>query len=264
MNLNMSYLWQIKQQIKYALKARFQVDTQPIAQTVGDLMDNIASLEEIANLFSVPMDRLTPFLKEAYRAEPELRQFFWSRAPRLADANSNGIFRVRDTFVTRGFLCYMLVRLMRPSLVMETGVNGGCVSFCVLMALWRNACEGFQKGRLVSFDLEPYPNAGTNVPAKLHELWELMVGDSLERLPEWLAGHTDHIDLFISDTAPEAYRLEIQYVKDRIRRNGLILNHAFGILWHVLPGDTLFDGYLPIIGFHDKGHMYKARAWQKK
>ena len=49
---------------------------------------------------------------------------------------------------------YALARLLKPALIVETGVHDGLGSLLLLRALERNALEG-ASGRLVSFDVNP-------------------------------------------------------------------------------------------------------------
>ncbi len=88
---------------------------------------------------------------------------------------------------------YALVRLLRPCLVIETGVHDGLGSLLLLRALERNLEDG-HAGRLVSFDVNP--TAGWLVDA--HPQWELRLESSRDGLPEVL-GAGDAVDVFIYD-----------------------------------------------------------------
>lgn len=72
---------------------------------------------------------------------------------------------------------YLVVRLTRPDVVVETGVAGGHSSFLLLCALHANG-----HGRLVSFDV--LPDAGTLVPSHLRSRWELVILRSADPLAE--------------------------------------------------------------------------------
>lgn len=71
-------------------------------------------------------------------------------------------------------LLFDLVRLLRPSRVIETGVACGWSSLAILHAMSLNGC-----GRLVSVDM-PYPNRGTEsfvgvvVPERYRKRWTLI------------------------------------------------------------------------------------------
>jgi hypothetical protein len=90
---------------------------------------------------------------------------------------------------------YALVRLLRPSVVVETGVHDGLGSTALLRALDRNAEEG-DAGVLVSFDINPA--AGWIIPASLRPRHELIIGSSIDGMAGALHGRS--IGLFIHDS----------------------------------------------------------------
>lgn len=102
---------------------------------------------------------------------------------------------------------YVMVRLSRPRLVVETGVHDGLGTAILGRALARNAAEGVP-GRLLSFDVNP--GCGWLVDPRLAGEYRLVIGDCRRTLPETLAGET--VDLFIHDSlhthAHETFELE--------------------------------------------------------
>ncbi len=120
---------------------------------------------------------------------------------------------------------YVIVRLLRPNLVMETGVHDGLSSALILRALDRN-----QQGSLVSIDLPSVDlpigieGPGWLVPAGLQSRWILHLGDSRELLPA-LARQYSPVDIFIhdSDHSPEFQRFEYDTVRPFLGRPGLLL-----------------------------------------
>ncbi|MDT8441715.1 MAG: class I SAM-dependent methyltransferase [Desulfuromonadales bacterium] len=97
-------------------------------------------------------------------------------------------------------LLYLLTRLGRPQVVVETGVAYGWSSASVLLGLAQNGC-----GRLYSSDL-PYPKipraadyAGWVVPERLRRYWTLRLGPDRQNLPEMLRG-LDRINLVHYDS----------------------------------------------------------------
>jgi len=104
---------------------------------------------------------------------------------------------------------YVCIRLMKPRLVVETGVAAGKSSTMILLALNHN-----KFGKLVSIDL---PNQKGNVladgartstgdfpvgflvPNYLRDRWELVIGDSKEILPSIVNNHGE-IDIFFHDS----------------------------------------------------------------
>jgi glycosyltransferase involved in cell wall biosynthesis len=80
---------------------------------------------------------------------------------------------------------YVLVRAVRPSLVLETGIYHGLGSLTLLRALERNRAEG-SPGRLVSFDSSP--DTGWMVDRGSYPEWRMVVGLVHDTLEPALAG----------------------------------------------------------------------------
>lgn len=121
-------------------------------------------------------------------------------------------------------LLYLLTRLARPQVVIETGVAYGWSSAVVLLGLAQNG-----GGRLYSSDL-PYPKiahaadyVGWVVPERLRHYWTLRLGPDRQTLPELLRGF-DRIDL-------------IHYDSDKSWRGRL---WAARLLWPQLAAGGLF------------------------
>ena len=97
-------------------------------------------------------------------------------------------------------MLYALGRLVRPSVVVETGVAGGFSSAYILSALQRNS-----KGHLYSIDLgESWylpegKETGWVVPEELRDRWTLLMGDSEEVLPD-LLDDLGTVEVFLHDS----------------------------------------------------------------
>jgi predicted O-methyltransferase YrrM len=89
---------------------------------------------------------------------------------------------------------YLVVRLTRPDVIIETGVAGGHSSFLLLSALESNG-----HGRLVSFDV--LPDAGSLVPSHLRPRWQLVILRSADPLAEVAARISviGKVDVFFHD-----------------------------------------------------------------
>jgi len=141
-----------------------------------------------------------------------------------------------------GKFIYFFVRIVKPEVMIETGVAHGVSSWTILNALHKN-----QKGKLYSIDL---PNLDTKkvfnvenfnrqpgwvVPELLRSRWELQLGKSSELLPALLK-RLGSIDIFFhdSDHSYENMKFEFGVTYDFIREGGLVLsddvhkNAAFG------------------------------------
>lgn len=94
---------------------------------------------------------------------------------------------------------YTLIKLLKPEIVVETGVGAGVSSWTILRAMEENGV-----GRLVSIDLptpntELLPEVGYLVPGDLRHRWELRTGPSQQILPQVLEELVE-IDLFQHDS----------------------------------------------------------------
>lgn len=96
-------------------------------------------------------------------------------------------------------LVYIACRMLRPSVVVETGVAYGISSAFILRALELN-----NRGHLYSIDLPPLrPNSerfiGAAIPEGLRHRWSLHVGASRRLLPGLLR-KLGRVDLFLHDS----------------------------------------------------------------
>ncbi len=123
----------------------------------------------------------------------------------------------------RGPLLYVLCRLMKPKVVIETGVAAGVSSFYMLEALHRN-----REGHLYSID---YPDPSTRLPTgwlvsyALRDRWTLTLGKSSVKLKPALED-TSLVDLFLHDS-DHSYRnmmFEFRTAWPYIRKGGLLLS----------------------------------------
>jgi predicted O-methyltransferase YrrM len=124
-----------------------------------------------------------------------------------------------------GRLCYAVVRMIRPTLVVETGVCYGVTSAYILAALKEN-----DHGHLYSIDLPPLGPRGDDyvgwlIPHELKSRWTLRRGSS-DRLLVPLVQQLGTLDLFIHDS--------LHTFKN--------MKHEFDICWPMLrPGGLLIS-----------------------
>ncbi len=141
---------------------------------------------------------------------------------------------------------YVLTRIVKPEIVVETGVGNGVSSTFILSALDKNGT-----GRLISVDLPdpgigdvlpPTKKTGWLVPDKLRSRWELKMGRSLDLLPDLLEG-AKLIDFFLhdSDHSYEYMGAELRLAWPFLRDHGIMLADD---AWQ----NTAFDEFAAEVG----------------
>jgi len=113
---------------------------------------------------------------------------------------------------------YALVRILRPKIVVETGVSDGIGSLVITTALIANASEGFP-GKYYGTELDQ--NAGWLFKQPYSNFGEIMYGDSIRSLENF----KEQIDLFINDSDHSAeYEFrEYESIKNKLAPNCFIL-----------------------------------------
>ena len=122
-------------------------------------------------------------------------------------------------------ITYAVVKLLKPDVVVETGVGAGFSSWTILHAMNEN-----NRGQLFSIDLptpntELLPMVGYLVPKKLQDRWDLRTGPSQRLLPKILE-ENPNIDIFQHDSR-HSYSNQIrEYVTawPHITSNGILIS----------------------------------------
>ncbi len=131
---------------------------------------------------------------------------------------------------------YAAVKLMRPRVMVETGVGPGTTSTAIL-----NAMKG-TGGRLYSFDLgvkfgqsEQIP-VGAVVPKEFRDDWELILGDSSNTLPREIK-RIAPVDIFFhdSDHTYEHVTFELETFMEYAAEKFLVIIDNFN--WSDAPKD---------------------------
>ena len=112
---------------------------------------------------------------------------------------------------------YALVRLIKPRVVVETGVDKGLGSVLLCSALLRNQSEGFP-GHYYGTDIDP--NAGYLLAAPYNTVGEILYGDSIESIEQ-----LDGIELFINDSdhSSDYERREYQVIASKLTDRAIII-----------------------------------------
>ncbi len=113
---------------------------------------------------------------------------------------------------------YAFVRALKPSVIVETGVDRGHGSLILCAALLRNAEEG-KPGRYYGTDINP--DAGWLLRGKYAGVGKILYGDSIESLKAL----NEKIDLFINDSDHSAdYEFrEYEIIGPRLGEKAVIL-----------------------------------------
>lgn len=114
---------------------------------------------------------------------------------------------------------YLLVRLLKPRLVVETGVDKGLGACVLAAALLRNREEGLE-GRYLGTDIDP--EAGFLFTGQYRDVGEIVYGDSIETL-----GKIDtQIDFFIhdSDHSAEYEEMEYEAIAHRLSKRAIVVS----------------------------------------
>lgn len=151
---------------------------------------------------------------------------------------------------------YALARVLKPKLIIETGVHDGLGSMLLLRALERNADE-HAPGRLVSFDI----NARAGWLVDRHPLWELRIESSRAGLAAVLE-QQGPVGIFIHDSLHtyEHERFEFELAASHLAPGGLLVtDNAHGT--HALA-DVCQSRGLRYVEFHSasRDHFYPGEA----
>jgi len=135
-------------------------------------------------------------------------------------AKSRDRHHIDDTmFFGRRIGWYMLVRILKPKIVVETGVEKGLGACVLTSALMKNAQEGY-KGFYYGTEIDE--TAGNLFTELYNRFGRILFGDSIHTLKEF----PEKIDLFIHDSDHNAsYEMkEYRTVKDKLSNNAYIIS----------------------------------------
>lgn len=112
---------------------------------------------------------------------------------------------------------YAFARILKPRVVVETGVDKGLGSVLLCAALMRNQAEGFP-GQYFGTDINP--DAGFLLGEPYNRVGKILYGDSIQSLQA-----IPSIDLFVNDSDHSAQyeRREYETVAPKLTSGGLIL-----------------------------------------
>ena len=147
-----------------------------------------------------------------------------------------------DSQLTNTYAVYVLVRKIRPKIIVETGVANGVSSFFILNAIKRN-CEG----QLVSFDINE--KAGSLLNDEERQLWNFLKLDKVNKREfKELFSHIENIDIFIHDSDHSYKWQKFEYLSalSRMRDGSFLLSDDVDSSYAFIDVVSKFDSELRI------------------
>jgi predicted O-methyltransferase YrrM len=108
---------------------------------------------------------------------------------------------------------YAVVRIVKPEVVVETGVDKGLGTLILAAAVLRNG-----KGQVIGTDINP--QAGQMLSGRYRDVARVVIGDSIETLSS-----LERIDVFINDSdhSVDYERREYEVIEQKLSENGIVL-----------------------------------------
>ena len=145
-----------------------------------------------------------------------------------------------------GPFLYKLCKIIKPKIIIETGVAYGVSSSYILQALSEN-----NKGKLISIDsiFRPWQSKqmlGSAIPKNLLDRWELKIGTSEQLLDEIINTHSS-IDIFLHDSLHTYKNMSFEFQKSWpfINEGGFLLsddvksNNAFSDFYKSIKNEPI-------------------------
>lgn len=201
---------------RYGQILRWSVDSREDTNYTYALTDD--SLLYLAHTVAV-VSGVSPATVQQYFREAQTDEAL--RDYVLEKTKTSSYRRVADLRVEFGRRLgwYALVRIMKPGVVIETGVDKGLGAVLLCSALLRNRAEG-APGRYYGTDIAP--KAGYLLDGIYKEVGQVLYGDSITSLKAF----DKPIDLFINDSDHSAtYELEeYKVVLPKLTPTGILLS----------------------------------------
>ncbi len=143
--------------------------------------------------------------------------------PKSIESIPQFIHQYKDRwFITYSTTCYLISRLIKPKIVVETGVSEGFSSYLILRSF-----ESNQQGILYSIDYPISENFKTGWMCfdKERKNWELKLGKSKDHLSDILK-KTDKIDCFFHDSEHSYSNMmyEFETAWPHIKKGGILFS----------------------------------------
>ncbi|GAB3573348.1 class I SAM-dependent methyltransferase [Spirosoma luteolum] len=201
---------------RYGQILRWSVDSREDTNYTYALTDDslLYLAHTVAVVAGVSPQTVMTYIREA-QTDTVLRDYV------LEKTRTSSYRRVADLRVEFGRRLgwYALTRILKPGVVIETGVDKGLGAVLLCSALLRNRAEG-APGRYYGTDIAP--KAGYLLDGVYREVGEVLYGDSITSLRAF----AQPIDLFINDSDHSAtYELEeYKVVLPKLTPKGVLLS----------------------------------------
>lgn len=180
-------------------------------------------------------DHIEALRLEALR-DPLLAETFERHIPRLREVAPSKVipdWATRVAKIPAGVdIFYVLPRILRPKLIVETGVAAGSMTSFLLAALNKN-----QEGELHSYDLAPVAGertmdwtakgedeVGFLIPEPYKARWRLTFGDATYELPKAYSGESFDWFFHDSDHTYEHMTYEYAFALKHLAPGGLVIS----------------------------------------
>lgn len=179
----------------------------------------------IKSLFSGNSERVNELKNETQQLQSQLKAFFEELDYEQFPSKKKPYPTEYSLNDFSGTFLYVLCRLLKPKLIVETGVAYGNSSSFILKALNEN-----KKGQLYSIDYvfrpwESRETIGSAIPAELKDRWKLVFGPASKQLKKTLQD-LGQIDIFFHDSL-HTYRnmiFEFSTAWPHIKKGGFLLS----------------------------------------
>lgn len=170
----------------------------------------------------------------------DVDQCCWSPPP-----GTNAESSILDARPPLQRLLSAVVRLVRPLVVVETGVARGVSTAVVLKAMADNDLGHLHSIDLPALAIEARGEIGSAIPAEVKPRWTLHLGPSRRLLPR-VAASTSPIDVFVHD-ADHTYPAQL---------------HEYETIWpHLRPGGCIVSDDIRNDAFVDFAFRHRTRPY---
>jgi Methyltransferase domain len=213
------------------------------------LENEAEAIHSLAAALGRPVDELSAYAAET-RTDPELNQLLTQHLRWRLDVKHRPPLGNRLAW-------YVIVRAIKPRLIVETGVYLGLGSLTLLRALERNA-EEEHYGELMSFDT--IASTGSVVRKPMRRRWRRILGTTQDMLLPALDGR--RVDILFQDTphTEENQRFEFEAALTHAAPRLVLLDASGGKAPTLRTVCSEHDGTYYEVPMPSRGHIYPGVA----